>query len=193
MIPLEFETPDPDELRLLFAELGPEHRQCGLDDEVRAWFADERFRVATRVTAAGSLPQARQFCKGGCPAGARGALWQNALGAEPSETVPISIFLFSLLFTCSYFMNCRSFFHVAFFFACVYSRYLCVSVSVPQDVAYFEQLVRGIERVQMLADDLHRLDVRTTANDDNYFVFEDVVCSSLRVFLIVCLVLAFFA
>lgn len=64
---------------------------------------------------------------------------------------------------------------------------------MPQDVAYFEQLVRGIERVQMLADDLHRLDVRTTANDDNYFVFEDVVCSSLRMFLIVCFVLALFA
>lgn len=127
MIPLEFETPDPDELRLLFAELGPEHRQCGLDDEVRAWFADERFRVATRVTAAGSLPQARQFCKGGCPAGARGALWQNALGAEPSETVPISIFLFSLLFTCSYFMNCRSFFAVA---SLCHLRVLTVSLCV---------------------------------------------------------------
>jgi hypothetical protein len=44
-----------------------------------------------------------------------------------------------------------------------------------QDAAYFAHLQRDGERAFMLTDELVRMDVRATANDDNYFVFEDVV------------------
>ena len=37
------------QLRQMFAELAPTERQSRLDDELRAWYADERYAVGSRL------------------------------------------------------------------------------------------------------------------------------------------------
>ncbi len=51
LTPLELWAPTLPQLRQMFVELAPSERQCGLDDELRGSFADERYAVGTRLLA----------------------------------------------------------------------------------------------------------------------------------------------
>lgn len=67
------------QLRQMFAELAPTERQSGLDDELRAWYADERYAVGSRLLSTSYSPLLMQFCRCGVPAGLRGKIWLRAL------------------------------------------------------------------------------------------------------------------
>eukprot|EP00698_Gefionella_okellyi_P017655 TRINITY_DN5202_c0_g1_i1.p1 TRINITY_DN5202_c0_g1~~TRINITY_DN5202_c0_g1_i1.p1 ORF type:complete len:325 (-),score=71.51 TRINITY_DN5202_c0_g1_i1:1086-2060(-) len=126
-----------EDLRILFADSSPEFRQNGLDDEMRAWFADQRHQTGIKLVDTASIAQCRQFAKRGVPAAHRPRLYQCILGCEPTD----------------------------------------------RDVAYYEHLTQEAEVWESLCDDLVRLDVRATSNDDNYFIFEDMMDSVLLAFL----------
>ena len=77
--PLELWTPRLPQLRQLFAELAPAERQSGLDDEMRAWYADERYAIGSRLLATSYAPMLMQYARNGVPAGLRGRVWLGAL------------------------------------------------------------------------------------------------------------------
>ncbi|XP_068719603.1 TBC1 domain family member 19-like isoform X1 [Montipora capricornis] len=59
---------------------------------------------------------------------------------------------------------------------------LCYDVD-DVDLLYFQQLKQYVIDYDMLVDSLITKDIKlTAANDDNYFVFEDVLCQALLVF-----------
>ncbi|CAH3029161.1 unnamed protein product [Porites evermanni] len=52
-----------------------------------------------------------------------------------------------------------------------------------QDLLYFQQLKQYVVEYDMLVDSLITKDIKlTSSNDDDYFVFEDVLCQALLVF-----------
>ena len=83
LTPLELSTPRLPQLRHMFSELAPSERQSGLDDELRGWYAEERYTVGTRLLATGYAPMLRQFARTGIPAGLRGRVWLGALRLGP--------------------------------------------------------------------------------------------------------------
>ena len=85
VIKLQLATPSHAELRERFAELAPHERQCGLDDDLRGWFADERQHIGQRALASRSVPVVLQLAKTGIPLGIRGQAWLAALQLAPSE------------------------------------------------------------------------------------------------------------
>eukprot|EP00741_Cyanophora_paradoxa_P009829 tig00001629_g9521.t1 len=82
LIRIALRTPTLEELRAQLPELAPEYRQVGLDDELKPWFAEERYRLGQRVVAAGYGPVCRQFLKKGAPAALRPALWARVLALD---------------------------------------------------------------------------------------------------------------
>ena len=85
VVKLQLATPSHAELRERFAELAPQERQCGLDDDLRGWFADERQHIGQRALASRSVPVVLQLAKTGIPLGIRGQAWLAALQLAPSE------------------------------------------------------------------------------------------------------------
>ena len=79
LTPLELWTPRLPQLRHMFAELAPSERQSGLDDELRGWYAEERFSVGSRLLATSYSPVLLQFARCGVPAGLRARVWLGAL------------------------------------------------------------------------------------------------------------------
>ena len=79
LTPIALWTPRLPQLRQMFAELAPTERQSGLDDELRGWFAEERYTVGSRLLATSYAPLLRQFARCGVPPGLRGKLWLGAL------------------------------------------------------------------------------------------------------------------
>ena len=82
---LQLPAPSHASLRERFADLAPHERQCGLDDDLRGWFADERHHIGLRVLGSGSVPKLLHFCRAGVPLGIRGRAWLAALGLAPAE------------------------------------------------------------------------------------------------------------
>ena len=85
VVKLQLATPSHAELRERFAELAPHERQCGLDDDLRGWFADERQHIGQRALASRSVPVVLQLAKTGIPLGMRGQAWLAALQLAPLE------------------------------------------------------------------------------------------------------------
>ena len=85
LLKLQLATPSHAQLQERFAELAPHERQCGLDDDLRGWFAEERHHIGLRVLASGSVPMLLHFAKAGMPLGMRGQLWLAALQLAPTE------------------------------------------------------------------------------------------------------------
>ena len=79
LTPVELSTAKLHELREKFAELAPTERQGGLDDELRMWFAEERYAIGERLLAKGYAPMLTHFCRQGVPVGLRGKVWLAAL------------------------------------------------------------------------------------------------------------------
>ena len=79
LTPLELWTPSLPQLRSLLAELAPSERQTGLDDELRGWYAEERFAIGSQLLQTSYVPLLRQYARCGVPAGLRAKLWLSAL------------------------------------------------------------------------------------------------------------------
>lgn len=67
-------------LQSFFAEMRPDKRQVGVDDELYPWYAAQQRELARRVLRGGAVAGARELCRGGVPASARPAVWRSALG-----------------------------------------------------------------------------------------------------------------
>ena len=85
-------APTIAQLRKLFSELHPHHRQIGLDDLVNPRFAQEQRAAGAIVATMGSIPECRAFARGGLPGGVRPRIWAHALGLQV-EPSPSSSFL----------------------------------------------------------------------------------------------------
>ena len=79
LTPVALWTPRLPQLRQMFAELAPTERQCGLDDELRGWFAEERNAVGGRLLTTSYAPLLMQYARCGVPPGLRGRMWLGAL------------------------------------------------------------------------------------------------------------------
>jgi len=84
-IQLQIGTPDITELRVLFRELDPSHRQVGLDDATSGRFAKMVVDLGNKLLAEGHPPDLAQYAKCGVPTNLRGAVWHTLLRVEPSR------------------------------------------------------------------------------------------------------------
>jgi len=85
LLKLQLRVPSPSEMQERFRELSPQERQCGLDDDMRGWFSEERHHIGQRVLASGAVPILLHFAKTGVPLGLRGQVWMAALQLAPTE------------------------------------------------------------------------------------------------------------
>lgn len=80
IMPLRLRPVTLGELADTFDEFKIGNRHLGVDDSVRGWFTEERYRMAQRVLQDGYQPIVTRFLRCGAPLGLRGALWREALG-----------------------------------------------------------------------------------------------------------------
>ena len=85
LLKLQLSVPSHAQLQDRYRELSPDERQCGLDDDMRGWFSEERHHIGQRVLASGSVPMLLQFARTGVPLGLRGQVWMAALQLAPTE------------------------------------------------------------------------------------------------------------
>ena len=85
LLNLQLNVPNHAELQQRYSELSPQERQCGLDDDMRGWFSEERHHIGLRVLASGAVPVLLQFARTGVPLGLRGQVWMAALQLAPTE------------------------------------------------------------------------------------------------------------
>jgi hypothetical protein len=80
LIALELRTPSLEQLRAQMPELSSAaERQLGADDELRAWFGDERLRIGQRLLAASRLADLRAYARTGVPVSLRPRVWAALL------------------------------------------------------------------------------------------------------------------
>ena len=82
MIQLQLKTLGVPDLRHMFADMHPHHRQTGLDDALSGceWFATHRMALGEAALADGYVPLLQQFAKRGVPPTLRRAVWAAVLG-----------------------------------------------------------------------------------------------------------------
>lgn len=108
----------------------------------------ERIALGEKILAKNYAPLAQEFLKKGCPKCLRSRIWTLLLGAEVKSSVS------SGRYNESYFSKCLVF----------------------QQIAYFENLKNNVLQFDLMIDKLIIKDINLTAsNDDQYFVFEDVL------------------
>ena len=79
--------PSIAELSSVFAELGAEHRQLGVDDDSNegSGLCETRLEMGQRVLSLGTPSDARKFLRHGSPPSVRPKLWRQALGLCPQQ------------------------------------------------------------------------------------------------------------
>ncbi|OQR90646.1 hypothetical protein ACHHYP_05346 [Achlya hypogyna] len=75
------------EMQQRYVELGPTHAQFGLDEDVPNILGDyvyitNKNKIGDRVLVNGTVPNARQYAKTGCPINIRPHVWRQALNVE---------------------------------------------------------------------------------------------------------------
>lgn len=82
LLPLSLRAAGLAELREALPELGSRaQRHLGADDELRAWYCDERLRAGQRALQEGApLPALRGYARTGVPVSLRGRVWSRLLG-----------------------------------------------------------------------------------------------------------------
>ena len=74
---VQLKTPGIQDLRTMFSDMHPHHRQIGLDDTLTGceWFVTQRERLADAALAKGSQRLLEQYTKRGVPSPYRRAVW----------------------------------------------------------------------------------------------------------------------
>ena len=85
LVPLQLRTPQLHELRAALPELSrAAERHLGADEQLRAWFVDERQRAGEHALRAGQPAELRRYARTGVPANLRKAVWARALAVAPT-------------------------------------------------------------------------------------------------------------
>eukprot|EP01059_Diplonema_ambulator_P002537 TRINITY_DN12161_c0_g1_i1.p1 TRINITY_DN12161_c0_g1~~TRINITY_DN12161_c0_g1_i1.p1 ORF type:complete len:540 (+),score=219.12 TRINITY_DN12161_c0_g1_i1:51-1670(+) len=135
MIPLEVETPTPDELIGLFPELRLTIRQCGVDEGLKERFTEHKIKQFQSLLKNSPLSELRQTAKNGVPVSMRKTVWVQLLSP------------------------------------------LVMNEQATKDKkdAYYQSLQQDVIKVELLLDDIVKWDIRECANDDKYFVFDEMM------------------
>lgn len=114
-----------------------------------AAFEMERIQLGEKVLANKYAPVAQEYLKRGCPRSLRARLWTLVLGVDVKQTV-------RAVYSPQPFVKTT---HCAF-----------------KEYEHFESLKTKILQLDLMTDKLFMKDIHLTAsNDDQYFVFEDVL------------------
>ena len=88
VIKLMLQTPSLKDLREIFHELGPAHRQTGIDETMYTGgdtWADRRHRLGTKICSAGYVGVMRGYAKRGIPPSLRPEMWRKLLGVKRGQ------------------------------------------------------------------------------------------------------------
>lgn len=113
-------------------------------------YESERIALGEKILAKNYAPLAQEYLKRGCPKSIRSKMWSLLLGSEVKQMVTYPKYLDIHLFY-------------------TFSKFL-------QHYNYFQSLKDHVLQFDLMIDKLIIKDINLTAsNDDQYFVFEDVL------------------
>jgi hypothetical protein len=163
---LNFKTKSLLDLRKFFSDLSPENFQVGVDDLQKGititffnrleWFAQEHISTSRKISQNGYIPLLTKYTRRGLHNSIRPVIWKQIIQLSSAQvTGP--------------------------FFTTIVSN----SQQPPQQqnmqqmqqiyASYLQQLRDDVTKRRLLTDSMVHNDVKRTTDDENYFVFEDIL------------------